>query len=148
MKLSEGLKETIKYSVQTMDGSQTYYRYIEGHSMDAIYGLRSLGVDPLSGKRVYLMKDGGMTFDQNPDDLVYLGDRQPKVNATIGTSVSWKGVYVNVGFGVKWGGKQENFTLMAKGENLNLRANVDRRVLTQGWHNPGDKRILKNMELM
>ena len=143
VELSEGLKETIKYQVRTMSGAREYYRYIEGHSMDAIYGLRSLGVDPGSGQRVYVNKDGEATFYQDPGELVYLGDRQPKVNGTINTSFSWKGIYLNVGFGVKWGGKQENYTLLSKGENLNLVYNVDRRVLTQAWRKPGDKTLFK-----
>ena len=143
VELSEGLKETIKYQVKTMSGASQYYRYIEGHSMDAIYGLRSLGVNPATGQRVYVNKDGEATFNQSSDDMVYLGDRQPKINGNVNMSFSWNGIYLNVGFGVKWGGKQENFTLLSKGENLELLYNVDRRVLTQAWQKPGDRAMYK-----
>lgn len=39
-----------------MSGGSEYYRYIEGHSMDAIYGLRSIGVDPSTGYRMFWIK--------------------------------------------------------------------------------------------
>lgn len=139
VKLSKGLKETLQYSSRTMDTATTYYRYIEGHSMDAIFGLRSLGIDPQTGYRIYLTKEGEITMNQDGDDLVFLGDRQPKVNGNISTSFSYKGVSLNVGFNVKWGGHQENFTELTKGENLYLLYNVDRRALKGRWEKPGDQ---------
>lgn len=139
VELSPGLKETVKNLIKTMSTAVTYYRYIEGHSMDAIYGLRTLGVDPLSGDRLFLTKDGQITFQQDPDDMVYLGDRQPKVSGNISTAFSYKGFSLNIGFDVKWGGKAENFTELKKGENLYLLYNVDRRVLTHAWRKPGDQ---------
>lgn len=139
VKLSEGFKESVKYDVKTMNGAQEYYRYIEGHSMDAIYGLRSVGIDPLSGYRMFLDKNNDITFTQSSNDLVFLGDRQPKVSGNVNTSFSYKGISVNIGFNVKWGGYQVNFTEMTKGENLYLLYNIDKRALTQGWEKPGDK---------
>lgn len=137
--LSEGFKERVKYDSKTMSGGQEYYRYIEGHSMDAIYGLRSIGVDPSTGYRMFLDKNGNITFKQNANDMVYLGDRQPKVNGSINTSFSYKGLSINVGFNVRWGAHQVNFTELMKGENLSLLYNVDKRALTQGWEKPGDQ---------
>lgn len=32
--------------------------YYNGVSMDAIWGVRSLGIDPENGKEIYLTKDG------------------------------------------------------------------------------------------
>ena len=121
-----------------MNGAQEYYRYIEGHSMDAIYGLRSIGVDPLSGLRMFLDKHDNITFSQNADDMVYLGDRQPKLNGNVNTSFSYKGLSLNVGFNIRIGAKQVNFTEMTKGENMSLLGNIDKRALTQGWEKPGD----------
>ena len=138
VQLSEGFKEKVKYSSKTMSGGSEYYRYIEGHSMDAIYGLRSIGVDPSTGYRMFLDKNNNITFRQSSEDLVWLGDRQPKLNGNISTSFSYKGLSLNVGFGVKWGGYQVNFTELTKGENLSLLYNVDKRALSQGWEKPGD----------
>ena len=83
-------------------------------------------------------KNNNITFRQSSEDLVWLGDRQPKLNGNISTSFSYKGLSLNVGFGVKWGGYQVNFTELTKGENLSLLYNVDKRALSQGWEKPGD----------
>lgn len=72
------------------------------------------------------------------------GDSQPKVNSTFNTSFTWKGLSVIVGFGVKWGGKQINYTELNKGENVNLSFNLDRRLLKYGWRHIGDQARYKN----
>jgi len=100
VELSEGFKEAIKGQFREMGTATDAIKYQEGKSMDAIYGLRSVGIDPTSGQRVFLKADGvTTTLEQNPDDLVYLGDSQPKVNSTFNTSFTWKGLSVIVGFG-------------------------------------------------
>ena len=118
--------------------------YQEGKSLDAIYGLYSLGIDPVSGQRVYRTHDGYSTLEQNADDLVYLGDSQPKFNTTFNTTFSWKGLGITLGFLAKWGGKQVNFTELNKGENVGLATNLDRRVTKYGWKRIGDNALYKN----
>ncbi|MFR7812277.1 MAG: SusC/RagA family TonB-linked outer membrane protein, partial [Butyricimonas faecihominis] len=138
-------KEAIKGQFREMGTATDAIKYQEGKSMDAIYGLRSVGIDPTSGQRVFLKADGvTTTLEQNPDDLVYLGDSQPKVNSTFNTSFTWKGLSVIVGFGVKWGGKQINYTELNRGENVSLSSNLDRRLLKYGWRHIGDQARYKN----
>ena len=99
----------------------------------------------MSGQRVYLKADGvTTTLEQNAKDLVYLGDRQPKINSTINTTFWWKGFDISIGFGIKWGGKQVNQTELTKGENISLLSNLDRRVLEYGWFEIGDRARYKN----
>ena len=113
--------------------------------MEAIYGLRTVGVDPSSGQRVFLKKDGvTTTLDQSADDLVYLGDRQPKLNGTFSTSFFYGGFNMTIGFGVKWGGKAVNQTEMTKGENASLTYNLDRRMTKYSWKQVGDQARYKN----
>ena len=138
VKLSEGFKESIKYHNQSMAAAVEYYKYQEGRSMDAIYGLRTIGIDPATGRRMFLTKAGEMTFQQDAGDLVYLGDRQPKINGSLSTDFSYKGLSLNVGFGIRWGGKQINSTLLVKTENANIQHNLDKRVLANCWQQPGD----------
>lgn len=148
VKLSEGYKAQMLRGgghQYTMSSYQDIIKYQEGKSLDAIYGLRTVGVDPMSGQRVYLKADGvTTTLEQNAKDLVYLGDRQPKINSTINTSFWWKGFDISIGFGIKWGGKQVNSTELTKGENIYLVANLDRRVLEYGWFEIGDRARYKN----
>ncbi|WP_065219272.1 MULTISPECIES: SusC/RagA family TonB-linked outer membrane protein [Butyricimonas] len=137
-KISDGYKEYLKQSNTSMYSAEAYYRYREGYSMDAIYGLRTVGVDPATGKRLFLTKDGEVTFRQRGEDMVYLGNRLPKVNSNISTNLSWKGFMLTVGFAVRWGAKQFNGTLANKTENAFLILNQDRRVLSDTWQKPGD----------
>ena len=111
VKLSEGYKKRVSGYNAGMSNQEDILKYREGYSLDAIYGLRTVGVDPTSGQRIFLKADGvTTTLEQDSDDLVYLGDRQPKLNGTFGTSFYYGGFSVTVGFGVKWGGKAVNFT--------------------------------------
>lgn len=143
VELSEGFKESMKYYDTSMSSATEMLKYREGHSMTAIYGLRTLGVDPLSGQRIFLTKEGGMTLYQNGEDLVYLGDSQPKVNGSVNMTFSYKGLSLSCGMGVQWGGYAENYTELNKRENLNLTYNVDRQVLIDGWQKPGDEALYK-----
>ena len=145
VKLSEGFKERISMHNRGMSTNTDLMKYQEGRSLEAIYGLRTVGVDPSSGQRVFLKKDGvTTTLDQNADDLVYLGDRQPKLNGTFSTSFFYGGFNMTIGFGVKWGGKAVNQTEMTKGENASLTYNLDRRMTKYSWKQVGDQARYKN----
>lgn len=145
VKLSEGFKERISMHNRGMSTNNDLMKYQEGRSLEAIYGLRTVGVDPSSGQRVFLKKDGvTTTLDQSADDLVYLGDRQPKLNGTFSTSFFYGGFNMTIGFGVKWGGKAVNQTEMTKGENASLTYNLDRRMTKYSWKQVGDQARYKN----
>lgn len=138
VKLSEGFKKLMQGSFTSLNQWADYMRYQEGRPLSGIYGLRTLGVDPLSGQRIYLGKDGNPTLRQVGEDLVYLGDSQPKINGNIGTQFYWKGISINVDFNVKWGGKAVNTTELSKGENADLRFNVYNWIKDRTWQKPGD----------
>ena len=142
VKLSDAFKKELQATFSLNSGVDLL-RYREGHSMDAIYGLHSFGVDPATGLRWYRSIDGNMTLDPRPDDLIYLGDRQPKVNGTIGLFVYWKGFRLNANLQTKLGGMVLNGSEL-KAENINMAANLDRRVLKDVWKNPGDVARYKN----
>lgn len=146
VKLSDTYKQAqLQYDNQKMSGYEIYYKYQEGRSMDAIYGLRSIGIDPLTGKRLFLTHDGQTTLRQRMIDMVYLGEREPKINGSISTSFLYKGFTLNVGFAVRLGGKQFNSTLLSKTENANFLYNLDRRILKDCWEKPGDHALFTKM---
>ena len=39
--------------------------YYDGVSMDAIWGMKSLGIDPRNGREIYLTKNGTPTYNYN-----------------------------------------------------------------------------------
>lgn len=112
-------------------------RYAEGQSMDAIWAVRSLGIDPYSGREVFLTADGAMTYRWNPRDQVVVGDNLPKFSGTFGFNFEYKGFTVNTSFFYRMGGQQYNQTLVDKVENVDIQYNVDKRMLDNRWTTPG-----------
>lgn len=114
-------------------------KYYEGASTTAIYAVRSAGIDPANGKEKFIRKDGTSTYTWNADDQVVVGDNSPDVQGSFGINLSFKGIYVNASFMYQWGGQAYNSTLIDKVENAEIgNANVDKRVLSQRWKQPGD----------
>jgi TonB-linked SusC/RagA family outer membrane protein len=122
---------TTKYS----NPSTLYY---EGQSMTAIWGVRSLGVDPMTGSEMYLTKDGQSTYTWNTADQVVIGDTNPKWHGTIGLNAGYQGFSFNVTCSYKWGGDLYNSTLVNKVENVSGWYNLDKRI-KDAWRKPGDK---------
>lgn len=118
-------------------------KYYEGCSINAIWAVRSFGIDPQNGKEIFVKKDGTVTYEYDMADQVVCGDNQPKYNGTIGINGEIKGFGFSVTGSYRWGGQMYNTTLVEKVENCNLEYNVDRRVLTNRWQKPGDMALYK-----
>lgn len=114
-------------------------RYEEGQSMTAIWAVKSLGIDPATGRELFLKKDGvTTTYNYTTDDYIIAGDSNPKFHGTFGFNGEIKGFGVNCLFSYQVGGDYYNQTLIDRVENVNIANNVDRRVLTSTWHETGD----------
>lgn len=113
-------------------------RFEEGQSLTAIWAVRSAGIDPVTGREIYIKKDGTTTFDWSAADQVVCGDTQPKVNGNIGANFSTYGFDFSFTFTYRLGGQTYNSTLVEKIENADVKNwNVDKRVLTDRWNTPG-----------
>lgn len=112
-------------------------RYAEGQSMDAIWAVRSLGIDPATGKEVFLTPEGKMVYGWSAKNQVVVGDTQAKLSGTFGFNFEYKGFSVNTSFFYKLGGQYYNQTLMDKVENVDIQYNVDKRMLSDRWTTPG-----------
>jgi len=117
----------------------------EGQSMNAIYGVPSLGIDPATGREVYRKQDGSVTTTWSADDLTVVGNSLPKYNMNFGFTVYQSGFMFSALFNYYFGGQVYNQTLVDKVENANIYTNVDIRVLTQRWTKPGDISFFKNI---
>ncbi len=113
-------------------------RYQEGQSNTAIWAVRSLGIDPMTGQEAFLDKDGNTTFVWDATDKVIVGNTEPDLRGTFGTTFAYKNFDIDVRFGYEFGAQRYNLTLINKIENSNKRWNVDRRVLEETWKQPGD----------
>lgn len=135
-KLSNNLKKLNEEQLQSKDAPLPTYQ--EGQSTSTLSTVISLGIDPSSGKEVYLTRDGKKTFVWNPADKVPVGDTNPKVSGTISSSLNWKDFSFSFATTYKWGGIVYNSTLVDKLENRNVAYNMDRRALSSRWLQPGD----------
>lgn len=123
-----------------------HVKYVEGQSVTAMYGMRSLGINPMDGKEVFVRPDGTITYDWNAADQVVIGDPTPKGQGAFGLNVGYKQFTLFASFMYEYGGQEYNYTLVSKVENVDIyNRNADKRVLTQRWIKPGDITMLKNI---
>lgn len=113
-------------------------RYEEGQSLDALWVVPSLGIDPATGEEMFLKKDGTVSYVWNVDDVRPLGISSPKFQGTFGINLSYAKFQLNAYFAYRYGGQLYNTTLLNKVENIDLVNNADSRVLTRRWQQPGD----------
>ena len=110
----------------------------EGQSINTIYVVKSLGVDPATGSEIYLAKDGTKTFNWSAADKIPFGIAEPKWNGTFGSNLIYKGFELNLIADYHFGGQLYNQTLIYMVESVDPTYNVDRRAYDLGWKGPGD----------
>ena len=120
-------------------------RYEEGQSMTAIWAVKSLGIDPATGRELFLKKDGTTTYDYTTDDYIIAGDSNPKIHGSFGFNGEYKGIGLSLLFTYQAGGDYYNQTLVDRVENVNIANNVDRRVFSDTWNEAGDIALYKHI---
>lgn len=123
-------------------------RYYNGADPDAIWAVKSAGIDPATGRELFVTKDGKYTYDFSYDDEVIVGNTRPKAQGTFGTNYSYKGFSVSLTLAYKFGGKSFNSAIYNKVENITssgLNYNQDKRALYDRWQKPGDVAQYKNI---
>ena len=121
--------------------------YEEGESLDALKAVPSLGIDPETGKEVFIKKNGAYTTVWDHNDKVVCGSTDPKFRGNVNSFLTVKGISLNVSMNFEWGAQTYNSTLAERVEGVNPNYNADRRVLTERWKKPGDKTFFKNIAL-
>lgn len=137
VEISQALKDAQK-EIENATGASPSTLYKEGFSSNTIWVVPSLGIDPSTGKELYLAKDGQRTFSWNAANLGAMGSTDPKLLGNISTMLRYKDLLLNVVFGYRTGGQMYNNTLINKVENADYRYNVDSRVFNDRWREPGD----------
>lgn len=137
VKLSEAMKAANE-QLALQAGSSPNRIIREGASQNTIYVVRSLGIDPSTGKELYLNKDGQVTYTWNAADRVAAGVDQPKYRGNFSTLFRYSNLTLNASFSFRFGGQLYNQTLIDKVENADRLMNVDARVYYDRWKKPGD----------
>ncbi|MFR8082139.1 MAG: SusC/RagA family TonB-linked outer membrane protein [Odoribacter splanchnicus] len=91
-KLSDAMNVYNESQNASVSGTAPAQLYYDGVSMNAIWAVRSLGIDPHNGREIYLSSRGLPTYNWSAADQVVLGDEMPKFQGTGGISFEWKGL--------------------------------------------------------
>ncbi len=136
------------YSEDAVSGGTNDTRVVVGQPVGTNYLVRFKGVDPATGKPIYLDKNGNETFSWDPKDRVPVGNIQPKAIGGIGNQFRYRNWELNVLFNFVLGGdiyessaKRQNGVIT----NWNMRTDLFDR-----WQKPGDvakyPRLTRNTE--
>ena len=120
-------------------------QYAEGESVTALKLVRSAGIDPATGKEIYIKRNGEYTFEYDPADKVLIGDTEPAYTGTFSTNLFWKGFSLYTLFNFRMGAWVYNTTRVSKVEGSDPRYNADQRVFDDRWKQPGDHAIYKDI---
>ena len=120
-------------------------QYAEGESVTALKLVRSGGIDPATGKEIYIKRNGERTFVYDPADKVLIGDTEPAYNGTFSTNLYWKGFSLYALFNFRLGAWVYNTTRVTKVEGSDPVYNADSRVFQSRWKKPGDVALYKNI---
>lgn len=116
----------------------------EGLTANTFYLVRYAGVDPATGKELFLDRNGNVTDVYSGDDAVALEGKaaQPKVFGTVGTNINAFGIDLSASFFYSMGGYSLNFMLRDNlSDGANLADNQDVQALNY-WKQPGDTGVL------
>lgn len=126
--------------------SKPLKKFEEGNSITAIYGMKSLGINPSNGKEVFVKKDGTITQDWSSAEQQVIGNTEPWGQGSFGFNAQYKRWSLYTTFLYEFGGDRYNQTLVSEVENIDLlNSNADKRVATDRWIKPGDITPLKDI---
>ena len=141
--------DTLQKLNQEGRANQTLYRYYDGASSTAIWAVRSMGIDPMTGNELFVRKNGDYTFKWDSSEEVVCGDTTPDMEGNMGTTLRYKGFSLSMNFRYRWGGQAQLSTLLNKVENISdeaIKYNQDRRALHDRWQKPGDIAKFKRID--
>ena len=136
------------YQTSSLNTTQSapLLHYAEGQSIYTIYGVKSEGIDPETGKEIFVKKNGTLTFTYDVNDQQPIGDQEAKGEGTFGSNITYKRFYFGFLFHYRFGGDYYNQTLVDRVEDADPRYNVDARALADRWEKPGDVTLYKNIQ--
>lgn len=120
-------------------------RFIEGQSLNTIWGVPSKGINPANGKEIFVSRNGTLTDTWNSSDQQPIGCTDPTIEGNVSLNGGYKGLSLSMYFTYSLGGDTYNQTLVDRVENADKRYNCDRRVLEDRWQKPGDVTFFKDV---
>ena len=128
--------------------SRSTQRFFDGADPDDIWAVRSAGIDPATGREIFIKKDGTYTYDFSYADEVIVGNARPDAEGTFGTNFGYHGITFGAIFRYRIGADSFNTSVFNKVESLSMSSlnyNQDKRALYDRWQKPGDYAQFKNI---
>jgi len=144
LKISNALKARNEANNSINTGSPLP-QYQEGESTTAIKVVPSAGIDPATGKEVFIKLNGDKTFVFDPADKIVVGDRLPSALGTVYSVVNYGKFSFATYFRYFYGQYIYNTTRATKVEGSDPKHNADYRVFAQRWKNPGDVTMYRDI---
>lgn len=119
--------------------------YVEGYSSNTIWVVPSMGIDPSTGKELFVGADGKPTYIWDANNVAAAGIADPTIQGSLSSMVRYGPLSFNISFGGRFGGQLYNQTLVDKVETGSYRYNVDQRVYDNRWMQPGDRAAFKGL---
>ena len=134
-KISDGVSDDID---NPYDSTKPKILLREGGSQYDIFAMRSAGIDPATGKEIFIKRNGEYTYSYDEKERVAVGNTNPILQGSWMNTVRLKGLSISIATTYTFGADYYNSTLQGKVESINPEFNVDRRVFTDRWKQPGD----------
>lgn len=125
-------------------------RYYDGASSNDLWAVPSLGIDPATGREVFLKKNGQTTFILDKKDEVVMGNSRETATGVVSTNLTYKGFSFGLFVRYSFGADRFNSALYDKVENIskdNIFDNQDARAFTDRWTTPGQMAQFKAISL-
>ena len=127
-------------------------RFRDGYGPSTQWAVRSLGIDPATGREMFLTRDGQKTFNWDVNDVVAIGSARPDVMGHVNNFFTWRNLTLSVIMRVSIGAEIFNTALFNKVENISFTDivnNQDRRALTERWNpaTPGQPAQFRSIEM-
>ncbi len=143
-------EDALAQIAENLKNNTSLKKYEDGSDPDALWAVKSLGIDPATGREVFQSKDGAPVFIYNAEDRVVIASTRAKVQGSIGFTFNYKHLRSSLNFKYALGGYAFNRALYDRVENIlggKILNNQDKRALYDRWQKPGDVSEFKSIQL-
>jgi hypothetical protein len=137
----DGLNNAYKEMANSNQSLLSLEKFEDGNSPSDLWAVRSLGIDPATGREIFLTKKGEQTYVYSPDDRVVIANSRPWMQGIVGLNIRYKSLTAYFNFRYYAGAHSYNSALFNKVENItrsNIVYNQDKRALYDRWKKEGD----------
>ncbi len=145
VKISEALKRRNEENLKSEGQLAPLPIYEEGGSLNDLKVVPSAGIDPATGKEIYIKPDGTYTFNYDDRYKQTFGVTTPLALGSFSSYLIYKGFSLNILFSYTLGAVAYNTTLASRVEGNDPRQNADQRVFEDRWRTPGQPALYKDI---